>query len=225
MEIPELHSWDFDYRNARILQTKLRTRLNLNPLSSNIRTVAGCDVSNEKGGNRFTAAVVVLSFPDFSIIEESCAHCTVDFPYVPGLLSFREMPPLLAAWRKIECAPDLVYCDGSGMIHPRRFGLACHLGLWLGIPTIGCAKNLLCGDYETPGSRRGEWAKVYLDGEAVGAAVRTRADTKPMFISPGNLLSLEQSVQFTMEACPKYRLPEPIRAAHKAANSARKQSL
>ena len=181
-------------------------------------------MSSEFRSKRFFAAVVLLSYPDFTILEEAAAECMVDFPYIPGLLSFREMPALLEAWRKVEYRPDLIFCDGSGTIHPRRFGLACHLGLWLNIPTIGCAKNLLCGEYDEPGAQKGDWEIVCLEGEPVGAALRTRTGTKPMFISPGNLISLEQAVNYTLKASPKYRIPQPIRAAHNSANIARRSA-
>ena len=224
MQIPSLHTWNLDYQSACLLQTGLSARLDLKPRRLEPSIIAGCDVSSEFRSKRFFAAVVLLSYPDFTILEEAAAECMVDFPYIPGLLSFREMPALLEAWRKVEYRPDLIFCDGSGTIHPRRFGLACHLGLWLNIPTIGCAKNLLCGEYDEPGAQKGDWEIVCLEGEPVGAALRTRTGTKPMFISPGNLISLEQAVNYTLKASPKYRIPQPIRAAHNSANIARRSA-
>ena len=225
MDFQSLHEWNPDYTEAKNLQIKLREYLDLSPRNINVKTIAGCDVSQAKWSNIFTSAVVIMSFPDFEIIETEVSKVKVDFPYIPGLLSFREMPPLIESWRKIKIIPDLVFCDGSGYIHPRRFGLACHLGLWLNLPTIGCAKNLLCGQTEFPGNDKGSRTNVYLDDEVVGATVRTRTGVKPMYISPGNLISLEQSIQYVLEACPKYRIPEPVRAAHKAANLARTEMV
>lgn len=224
MQIPSLHPWNLDYESARRFQRELSARLDLKPRPLEPSIIAGCDVSNELGSSRFFAAVVLLSFPDFTILEEVTAERIVNFPYIPGLLSFREMPALLEAWRKIQRKTDLIFCDGSGTIHPRRFGLACHLGLWLNISTIGCAKNLLCGKYNEVAAQKGDWENVYLEGEAVGAALRTRTNTKTMFISPGNLISLEQAVDFTLKVSPKYRIPEPIRAAHNSANNARRSA-
>lgn len=224
MDIPDLHPWNLDYQSARSLQTELRNRLDLTYRPIELKIIAGCDVSSEWRGRRFYSAVVVQSFPDFEIIEEAAAESEAGFPYIPGLLSFREMPALLQAWRMIETRPDLIFCDGSGTIHPRGFGLACHLGLWLGIPTIGSAKNLLCGQRQPVGNQRGDWEPISVEGAVAGAAVRTREGVKPVYVSPGNLISLQQAVDFTIAASPRYRIPEPIRAAHQAANRVRTTS-
>lgn len=221
MDIPDLHPWNLDYQSARDLQTQLRHRLDLTPGTIEFKKVAGCDVSSEWHGKTFFAAVVTLSYPDFTPIEDAVAECEVDFPYIPGLLSFREMPPLLKAFDKLKIRPDVIFCDGSGTIHPRGFGLACHLGLWLGIPAIGTAKNLLCGEHRAPGNDKGMWERVTLNGEVIGAALRTRQGVKPVYVSPGNMLSLEQAVEFTLKCCPRYRITEPVREAHRAANRAR----
>ena len=225
MDFQILHEWNPDYTEAKNLQILLRENLNLSPRSINVKTVAGCDVSQAKWGRTFTSAVVIMSFPEFEILETAVSKVDVDFPYIPGLLSFREMPPLLESWKKIKIVPDLVFCDGSGSIHPRRFGLACHLGLWLNLPTIGCAKNLLCGQTSIPGEAKGSMTDVIFYDEVIGRAVRTRTGIKPVYISPGNLLSVGQSAKLVLDVCPKYRLPEPIRAAHRAANDARRSFL
>jgi len=222
MKIPKLHSWDLDYASAADLQTQLEKKLRLESSENKISLVAGCDVSSQFHGKDFSAAVVMMTIPGFEVIEIVSATVTVNFPYIPGLLSFREMPALLKAWEKVENVPDLVFCDGSGTIHPRRFGLACHLGLWLNIPTIGCAKNLLCGEHEELGMGKGSCKEVILDGLEIGSAVRTRTGVKPMFVSPGNLISHSQAVELTLKACPRYRIPEPIRTAHNTANEARR---
>ncbi len=199
----------------------MSTHLHLKWKHREVRTVAGCDVSANPRERNFYAAVVVMSYPDFDILEQVCANMEVDFPYIPGLLSFREMPVLLEAWKQIKTIPDLTLCDGSGLIHPRRFGLACHLGLWLKIPVVGVAKNLLCGEYDELDSERGSVAQVRQNGEVIGVALRTKTDIKPLFISPGNLIDIERSIEFTLKLCTKYRLPEPIRAAHMIANQFR----
>jgi len=221
MEIRQLHSWDLNYAEARELQSELQSQLRLVPLEGEVKYIAGCDVSSALRSRNFTAAVVVMNFPEMEVIEKVSTELDVDFPYIPGLLSFREMPVLLKAWERITNVPDLIFCDGSGLIHPRKMGLACHLGLWLRIPVIGCAKNLLCGEYKPPNTEKTSVAEVEYEGEVVGAAVRTRTDVKPMFISPGNLISLKEAIDFVLKACPKYRIPEPIRAAHRVANEAR----
>ena len=186
--------------------------------SREIKTVAGCDVSGEFRGKKFYAAVVVMSYPKMEIIEKAWADGEVNFPYVPGLLSFREMPVLLKAFAQLETCPDVIFCDGSGTIHPRKFGLACHLGLWLNLPVIGVAKNLLCGEYGEVGMNQGDWSLVILDEETVGGALRSRNGIKPIFVSPGNRISLEKAVEMTLAVCRNYRLPQPIRAAHREAN-------
>ena len=225
MNIPDLHPWDLDYESARKLQIRLQERLCLIPLDRDIKYVCGCDVSSPWRGKDFWAAAVVLNYPAMEIVEVAAAHHYTVFPYIPGLLSFREMPALLKAFRKLQTIPDLIFVDGTGILHPRKLGLAAHLGLWLDLPAIGCAKNLLCGQHQPIATAKGSSQPVTLDGEIVGAAVRTRTAVKPMFISPGNLVTLEDSIAFTLEACPRYRIPEPVRAAHKAANSARIEAV
>lgn len=221
MEIAKLHDWEMDYKSARRLQIELHQRLRLKPMLQPPKLIAGCDVSGNLRGYTFYSAVVLLSYPDLKIIEQRSFKLVNYTPYIPGLLSFREMPILLETWKFVRPVPDLVFCDGSGLIHPRKFGLACHLGLWLNLPTIGCAKNLLCGEHKTVGNKRGDWEPVIFQGETVGAAVRTRANTKPMYISPGNWITLEQSIEYVLKTTPKYRIPEPIRTAHMSANQFR----
>ena len=210
------------YKGARSLQSELSSRLSLRWNNRNIATAAGCDVSGEFQGKRLTASVVIMSWPDFHILDATTATLEIDFPYIPGLLSFREMPVLLKAFEKIRFQPDVILCDGSGLIHPRKFGLACHLGLWLDKPVIGVAKNLLCGEHDTVRDKKGSSAPVILNNEAVGAALRTRSRVKSLYVSPGNHIDNANSLDIVLKSCRKYRLPEPIRAAHKAANEARK---
>jgi deoxyribonuclease V len=182
--------------------------------------IAGVDVSVNRTEGSGTGAVVVLSYPGLEVVESRAVAGPVTFPYVPGLLSFREIPLLLRAFEEIALTPDLVLVDGQGYAHPRRMGIASHLGLVLGIPTIGCAKSRLCGAYAEPGRERGKYAGLFDDnGEQIGAAVRTRTATKPVFVSIGHRISLEQAIFWTLQCCRGYRLPEPTRQAHIAANS------
>ncbi|MBL7191898.1 endonuclease V [bacterium] len=220
MNIPRLHSWKLDYESARLLQIELRSRLVLNSDLTKIETIAGCDVSQNMGTGLFFASAVIMDFNNFKVIEERTAAVEVDFPYIPGLLSFREMPALLKVWELVETIPDVIIVDGQGTIHPRRMGLACHLGLWLNLPTIGCAKKPLCGDFQMPSNERGSCELIRMNEEIIGAVLRTRSGVKPVFVSPGNLIDLDKSMEIVLQAG-KYRLPEPIRAAHTAANRAR----
>ncbi len=186
-------------------------------------TVAGADVSFSKKDPRIFAAVVVLKLPELEIVEIATAVDTASFPYVPGLLSFREIPILIQAFKKLKQTPDIVLCDGQGIAHPRGIGLASHLGLFLDIPTIGCAKSRLIGEYRPVGEK--QWSKSLLKhkGETVGTVLRTRAQVKPLFISPGHLIDLNGSVSIVKKCTGRFRLPEPTRQAHIAVNQLRKE--
>jgi deoxyribonuclease V len=173
------------------------------------RLVAGADVSEKDGSAR--AAIVVVR--DLEPVEEATAEQPVRFPYVPGLLSFREIPPLLAAWRKLRTRPDVVIVDGQGYAHPRRFGLACHLGVLLGLPTLGCAKSRLIGEFEEPGPQRGSWTPLRDRGETIGAALRTQDRTNVVYVSIGHRITLAGSIRVVLACAPRYRLPEPQRLA------------
>ena len=224
MHIADLHPWPQTYPEAVAQQRLLAGGVRLvNELPGVIRTVAGVDVSYEKHGDLFFAGVVILAYPGLAVIEEQTAVTTVTFPYIPGLLSFRELPVLLEAFRQIENVPDVVLVDGQGLAHPRRFGLACHLGLWLDLPTIGCAKSRLCGGAAEPGAKKGERARLLLDGVAVGEVVRTRDRVRPMYISPGHKIDIEGAVDLVLQCCTRYRLPEPTRLAHQLTNRVRKE--
>ena len=225
MQITPLHRWDLSYEEAGRLQTELSSRIILSGELPQISYIAGCDVSSEWRGKIFYAAIVIMSYPELYVVEEASAVMEVGFPYVPGLLSFREMPVLLKAWEKISIVPDLIMCDGSGLIHPRFFGLACHLGLWLNLPAIGAAKNLLCGAYDNLSNTKGSTSPVIYKGKFVGAALRTRSGVKPVFVSPGHLISIDDAVKHVLNAAPNYRLPEPLRAAHRSANDARRAHI
>jgi deoxyribonuclease V len=217
MQLTRRHDWKLTPKEAIALQNELRkdviTDRPLDP--KKIRTVAGVDVSVKN--NISQAAVVVLSFPDFTPVETALAQRPTTFPYVPGLLSFREGEVLTEAFQKLQHVPDVFMFDGSGHLHPRRIGIACHMGLWLGVPTIANAKSRLCGAHDEVGPERGDWQPVKDKGEVIGAALRTKAGCKPVFVSAGHLSDLKSAIAIVMASQTKYRLPEPIRHAHNAA--------
>ena len=178
--------------------------------------VAGLDCSLNKRAGKIFAAAVVFAFPELDLVETATAERPLIFPYVPGLLSFREMPVCLEAVKKVQTPVDLWLIDGQGIAHPRRLGLASHLGLFLNAPTIGCAKSRLIGTYEEPGTNKGDYSWLYGKEDIVGAVVRTRDNVKPLFISPGHLCSFDDAIHYTLRCTTKYRLPEPARIAHQA---------
>ena len=217
----QLHSWDLKPTDAVQLQKELKSQIQLQPLSQPPRLIAGADLSFDKGSDTVYAGIVVLSLPDLQIVEERGLQTTATFPYVPGLLSFRESPAILEVWEKLENKPDLLVTDGQGTAHPRGFGVACHLGLWLDVPTIGCAKTLLCGKYETPGEARGSTSPIVYKNETIGAALRTKNRVKPVYVSPGNLIDLEGALDIMLLCDGGYRIPEPTRRAHLFVNRLR----
>jgi deoxyribonuclease V len=219
LKLARRHDWNLTPREAVALQNSLRGDVVTDrPLDlDRIRTVAGVDVSVKN--NVSQAAVVVLTFPDFELVETALAQRPTTFPYVPGLLSFREGEVLSEAFRKLKRVPDVFMFDGSGFLHPRRIGIACHMGLWLGVPTIANAKKRLCGAHDEVGPNRGDWQPVVDRGEIIGAALRTRPGCKPVFVSAGHLSDLNSAVALVLASVTKYRLPEPVRHAHKAAGA------
>ena len=224
MDIPGLHSWNLTPKEAIALQRKLQMKVVIDrPLdAASVGTVAGCDVSAEKHGRRVFAAVVVFGFPSLKVIEMATAEKDISFPYIPGLLAFRETPLLLDCFRSLKSAPAAVIVDGHGIAHPRGLGIASHLGLWLGVPTLGCAKTVLTGAYEEPDQQRGA-ASSLIDktGVEIGRVLRTRDGVKPVFVSAGHLINLDSAAGLTLACTPRYRLPEPIRQAHRIANEVR----
>jgi len=216
-----LHKWDLSYSQARQVQVELAGRVRFTPLKRRVRLVAGLDCAFSKDGKRILAAVVVLRMGDFELVETTNAAKKVTFPYIPGLLSFREAPVCLAAVEKLKQKPDVFIIDGQGIAHPRRLGLAAHLGLFFGKPTIGCAKSRLTGAYEEPPLEKGgysllmdERSKQGGEPETIGAVVRTRTNVKPVFVSVGNKCRLADAIETTLACTTKYRLPEPTRLAH-----------
>ncbi len=221
MKFESLHSWPRSVRAAISLQERLAPRVRLSPVPSGLHLLAGADVTFSRDGSEVIAGVVVWDLADQTVVEQRTARVASRFPYVPGLLSFRELPGLLAAFRRLRVVPDVVLCDGQGLAHPRRIGLACHLGLWLNRPTVGCAKSRLCGTHDEPGQRRGNLSPLRLDGQQVGVVLRTRDDVKPLFVSPGHLCDHESAVRLTLAAAIRCRLPEPTRLAHQLVSTLR----
>ena len=199
------------------LQRELRARLLLEDRLGPVQRVAGVDVGFEAGGT-ITRAVAVLHYPDLALVETAIARRPTTFPYIPGLLSFRELPAVLEALDQLRAPPDLLLCDGQGIAHPRRLGIASHLGLLTDLPSIGVAKTRLCGTGEEPPDQRGAWTPLQMNGEIIGAVLRTRPGVKPLYISPGHRISLETAIRYVMACCPRYRLPETTRQAHRLAS-------
>lgn len=207
------HRWDIPPKHAVALQRRLAARVRVEPLAGRVLTVAGTDCAFLDGGRRIIAAAVLCDAESMEILAARHVVRPCRFPYVPGLLSFREAPAVIAAVRRLPRRPDLLMCDGQGMAHPRRLGLASHVGLWLDLPTIGVAKSRLCGEHRPVGRLRACRARLRHDGDVVGSVVRTRTGVKPLYISVGHRVSLHQAVRWTLRAACRYRLPEPTRQA------------
>ena len=222
MKFKNLHPWDVDYKTAVAIQADLRGKPVLSDDGpGDIRIVAGADISCTKGDDRVYAAVVLLDAATLEVVEEARYSCRISFPYIPGLLSFREGPPMLRAFEKLRRRPDVILFDGQGIAHPRGFGLAAHMGLILDLPSVGCAKTRLIGTFEEPGARRGQCSPLMRDGKQIGSVVRTKDRVKPVFISQGHRVSLERAVEIVLQCARRYRIPEPIRRAHILVNKMR----
>jgi deoxyribonuclease V len=217
-----LHDWDVTPAEAIALQQQLRSQIRIQPLTKLPKTIAGCDISFNKFEETVYAGIVVLDLETLETIEEAGVVSTATFPYVPGLLSFREIPALLEAWSKLKTEPDVVMFDGHGIAHPRRIGIASHAGLFLNIPTFGCGKSVLVGKYDEPAPERGSWSPMKHYGEVIGAALRTKNKVNPVYISPGHLIDLETALSLTMSCNGGYRIPEPTRRAHNLVNVLRR---
>ena len=217
MKVERLHSWQVSTAEALDIQRRLARQVSRSSQVIAPRFIAGVDISAEKAQGMATGAVVVLEYPELELVETQVVQGRPNFPYVPGLLSFRESPLTLAACEKLSITPDLILVDGQGIAHPRRLGLASHLGLLLDTPTIGCAKSLLCGQHEEPAFDAGSYIEVVDKGETIGVALRTRAGVKPIYVSIGHKVDLETAIHWVLECCRGYRLPEPTRLAHLAA--------
>lgn len=224
MKVKALHAWDLTPGQAITLQKKLAGRVLLKDvLPGLLKTVAGVDVSYKKRARLFHAAVVVLDYQSMTVLETRTASGACSFPYVPGLLSFRELPILLQAFTSLATIPDVILADAQGVAHPRRLGLASHLGLWLDLPTIGCAKSRLCGVHEEPGLTIGSWEPLLDKDAEIGRVVRTRTRVKPLYVSPGHKVGFDAALEIVLQCSRGYRLPEPTRQAHLLSNKARSE--
>ncbi len=207
------HGWDVTPAEAVVIQNQLRSEVVLTDDFGPVRTVAGVDAGFEDEGTTTRAAIVVLDFPALSVVERVLARRPTTFPYIPGFLSFREIPAVLAALELLQSTPDLLLCDGMGILHPRRFGIASHLGVLTNLPTIGVGKSPFIGSHRPVPDERGAWEPIRDRGEIIGAALRTRVGTKPLYISPGHRISLASAIDYVLRCTPRYRLPETTRQA------------
>ncbi|GLW06984.1 endonuclease V [Microtetraspora sp. NBRC 13810] len=212
--------WPSTIPEAEAVQERLRPLVDLtDPGPAEVEFVAGLDVGYAAAGDEVTGAVVVLDAGTLEVVDRAVVRERARFPYVPGLFAFRELPPLLAALEGLRVAPQLLVCDGYGLAHPRRFGLACHLGVLTGLPTVGVAKTAFVGRHEDPAPGRGSWTPIVLDGDVVGRALRTRDGVKPVYVSQGHRVGLGNACAHVLRLAPHYRLPEPIRQADRLSRS------
>jgi deoxyribonuclease V len=227
-----LHDWNVTPAEAVALQQQLRYQIRIEPLTKPVETIAGCDISFNKFEETVYAGIVVLQLDTLETIEEVGVISSATFPYIPGLLSFREIPSLLEAWAKLKTEPDVVMFDGQGIAHPRRIGIASHGGLFLNRPTFGCAKSVLVGKYDEPAPERGAWSPMKHYGETIGAALRTKNNVNPVYVSPGHLIDLPTAIDLTLQCDgglrgyglrgTGYRIPEPTRRTHNLVNALRR---
>jgi deoxyribonuclease V len=218
--LPIQHPWPKTPQDAIALQQQLRDQVILQHGfdEDTVRLIGGTDVGFEDQGKTTRAAIVTIQWPDLTVVEQQLVRTPTTFPYVPGLLSFREIPALLKAFEQLQQVPDLILCDGQGIAHPRRLGIASHLGLLLNCPTIGVAKSRLVGIHDEVPEARGNWAILHDRSEIIGAVLRTRLRVKPLYISTGHRIGLESAIAWVMNCCTRYRLPEPTRLADKLAS-------
>jgi len=212
------HPWDVTPAEARAIQQQLRDRVECRDRLGKINCVAGVDVGFERQGTVTRAAIALLQFPSLTPAGEAIGRLPTRFPYIPGLLSFREIPAVLAAMEALEQLPDLLLCDGQGIAHPRRLGIASHLGLLTDIPAIGVAKTRLIGSHGELPDKKGAWVPLMDQGERIGAVLRTRSGVKPLYISCGHRISLETAIDYVLACTTRYKLPETTRRAHRLAS-------
>lgn len=210
---------------AIALQTQLRQQLQIQPLNKEIKTIAGADISFNKYSTTVYAGIVVMQFPSLQVIETSGVVDEATFPYIPGLLAFREVPALSKAWEGLKIKPDVLVLDGHGIAHPRRMGIAAHFGVVMNTPTLGCAKSLLTGKFIEPTLEAGSTSDLISKNELIGKVLRTKKKVKPVFVSPGNLISMDESLDIVKQCVGKYRIPEPTRLAHNFVNELRKKAM
>jgi deoxyribonuclease V len=221
IELPESNYGQLTISEATVIQENLRKHLNLTPMQHEITTIAGADISLDLNSETVYAGIVILSYPDMRPISCSLVKGINIFPYVPGYLAFREIPSILKAYEQIPTKPDVVMFDGNGILHKRRMGIASHFGVLTDTVTMGCAKKKLAGIYSDPGETKGEYSLVTDKGDTIGFALRSKNNVKPIFISPGNKMSLKDSMDIAMQCIGKHRLPEPTRKAHEFVNKFR----
>jgi deoxyribonuclease V len=224
MDIPHLHDWDMTPKAAVALQRELAGRVRADMPLKTYRYIAGADVSYNRFSPVLYAGIVVLRAEDLTVVERRGLEAKTTFPYVPGLLSFREIPVVLELFRQLEHEPDVVMCDGQGYAHPRRFGLACHLGLWLDRPTFGCAKSLFVGEFGRLKRAAGAQSPLVHKEEIIGTALRTKTGIKPVYVSVGHRIDLPSAVRIALASVNGYRIPEPTRQAHLFVNELRRTS-
>lgn len=218
-----IHSWNLTESEANRLQQDLAGKVVRVDQFLDIHLVAGVDVAYDEHSDNLVAAVVVLDAGTLNVVETAIAEDQARFPYIPGLFSFREVPPLIEAFARLRHAPDLIVCDGQGYAHPRRFGLACHVGLIFDTPSIGCGKTRLLGVHQEPGNHRGDFAPLIDNGEVIGNVLRTQTGVNPIYVSSGHRISLATACEWILRLAPKYRLPETTRQADQAVRRALKQ--
>ena len=222
MQVRRLHSWQISPKEAIAIQSSLASQVIRTGHLKDVRLIAGADISTQKDSIQAYAGVVVMTYPELEVVEERGVVFELSFPYVPGLLAFREAPPLLKVFEEIRHEPDLVLFDGQGIAHPRGLGIASHMGLLLDKPSIGCAKSLLIGHFEEPEDQQGAFSYLYDNHQQViGAVVRTRTGVQPVFVSIGHRIDLATAIKFVLASCRGYRIPEPIRHAHNFVNRLR----
>jgi deoxyribonuclease V len=219
-----LHSWNVSVEEAIQIQEAFKDRIILKKTFSEVRTIGGGDAAYSRNGKLLFAAIVVLSFPEMEIIDTATADGKTLFPYLPGLLSFREGPILIKTFQRLRLKPDMMIYDGQGIAHPRGMGLASHMGLWLDLPSVGCAKTPLLHEFISPGLSRGSFEWVRREGKKVGAVLRTKDRVKPLFVSPGHQIDLLTSNQLILESCKGFRFPEPLRKAHQLAERTKQRA-
>jgi deoxyribonuclease V len=223
MRLRKIHSFDVTYAEAVGIQQRLARMVSVRPFVSEYRYVAGADVSYSRSDNTLFAVVVLQEFPSGEQVLARVEKGTATFPYIPGLLSFREAPLLLRIFENLPVTPDVVLFDAQGLAHPRGLGLACHVGLLLDVPSVGCAKSKLVGEYKQPGASQGCRCPLIYNDSVVGAVVRTRENVRPVFVSPGHKMDVESAVRIVLETCRGYRLPEPTRVAHLLSQKAKRE--
>jgi len=214
-----LHSWNVSVEEAVRIQESLKDKIVLRKGVSKFETIGGADVAYSKNGNRLFGAIAVLSLPKMEVIDMATADGEIPFPYITGLLSFREGPILIKTFQKLRIRPDVMIFDGQGVAHPRRMGLASHLGLWLDLPSIGCAKTPLLNPFVNPGPLKGSFEWIRHERKKVGAVLRTKEKVKPLFVSPGHRIDLLTSIRLILDTCRGFRIPEPLRKAHQLSRS------